>query len=248
MTNLVVDVGNTHTKLAAFRQDELLHTARFESLTTAELNRWIGEYEAKCLIVSSVKTNVEDWQQTLQPQIQVTIFNRKMQAGIRNHYGTPETLGLDRLAAVIGASKLYPGKNALVIDGGTCITYDWVDAEANYYGGSISPGLEMRYKALQHYTAALPLITADSNEVADFGNDTTSAMRTGVQNGIKYELEGFIRAFSEKKPGGLTVILSGGDSVFFDTLLKNSIFAPSIVHDPYLILKGLNAAIQEHND
>lgn len=248
MTNLVVDVGNTHTKLAAFRQNDLLHTARFESLTTAEINHWINRYGAGRVIVSSVKTNIDNWQQDLQPQIPVVVFNRQMQAGIHNHYGTPETLGLDRLAAVIGVSKLYPGQNALVIDGGTCITYDWVDAEANYYGGSISPGLNMRYKALQHYTAALPLLTADGNEATEFGTDTISAIRTGVQNGIKYELEGFIRTFSEKKPGGLTVILSGGDSLFFDTLLKNSIFAPSIVHDPYLVLKGLNAAIQEHND
>jgi type III pantothenate kinase len=248
MINLVVDVGNTYTKLAVFRQDELLHTGRFESLTTTELNNWIAEYGVQRLIISSVKTNVDDWQQTLQPQVPVTVFNRKMQAGIHNHYGTPETLGLDRLAAIIGAARLYPGQSALVIDGGTCITYDWIDARANYYGGSISPGLNMRYKALQHYTAALPLITADSSEAAGFGTDTASAMRTGVQNGIKYELEGFIRSFSEKEPGNLTVILSGGDSLFFDTLLKNSIFAPSIVHEPYLVLKGLNAAIQEHND
>ncbi len=248
MTNLVVDVGNTHTKLAVFTQNDLVHTERFESLSMQQLNEWISRYEVQRILLSSVKTNAEGWQQQLAQQIPVKVFDRSMTGGIYNHYRTPSTLGLDRLAAVIGASKLYTGQNCLIIDGGTCITYDWIDAGRNYYGGSISPGLNMRYKALQHYTAALPLIEADLNENADFGTDTISAMRTGVQNGIKYELEGFMQAFDKNKPSGLTIILTGGDGVFFDTLLKNSIFAPSIVHEPYLVLKGLNAAIQEHND
>ncbi|WP_462264429.1 type III pantothenate kinase [Mucilaginibacter sp.] len=248
MINLVADAGNTHTKLAVFNENELLHTARFESLTTAELNAWVEAYQVDRIIISSVKIAVDGWRQVLQPAIPVVVFNRQMAAGIQNHYGTPETLGLDRLAVVIGASKLYPTQNVLVIDGGTCITYDWIDANCNYYGGSISPGLEMRFKALQQYTAALPLVAANAGQQAAFGTDTTTAIRTGVQNGIQYELEGFISAFQEKAGGQLTVLLSGGDSIFFDSVLKNSIFAGSIVHEPYLVLKGLNAAIQDYND
>ena len=177
----------------------------------------------------------------------MTYFNTGMTTGIKNHYLTPKTLGPDRLAGVIGANNLYPRKNNLIIDGGTCITYDYVDADANYSGGSISPGLNMRYKALNEYTGALPLLNEDAEFNANSGNDTTSAITSGVQNGIKYELTGFIESY---KTGinELNIILTGGNSIFFDTLLKNSIFAPCIKIEPYLVLKGLNAAIQKHND
>jgi len=147
----------------------------------------------------------------------------------------------------MGAANLYPGKGSLVIDAGTCITYDFVDAKANYFGGSISPGLNMRYKALNNYTAGLPLIEQDSAFDDAYGKDTSGAMRSGVQNGIKYELTGFIESYT-KEEKDINIVLTGGDSIFFDTLLKNSIFAPYIKNEPHLVLKGLNAAIQKHND
>ncbi len=248
MTSLVVDVGNTHTKLAVFGGYEMLHTERLESLSTAQINERINRFRVSRILISSVKSGEQEWQNGLEPHVPVSYFNRGMAVMLNNRYRTPETLGLDRLAAVIGACKLYPGKSSLIIDGGTCITYDWVDAGRNYYGGSISPGLAMRFKALQQYTAALPLLAADAGLEAAYGDDTPTAIRTGVQNGIKYELEGFIGAFSKLRPEGINIILTGGDSVFFDTLLKNSIFAACIIQEPYLVLKGLNAAIQEHND
>ena len=134
-----------------------------------------------------------------------------------------------------------------MIGGGTCITYDWIDAAGNYFGGSISPGLNMRYKALNYYTDGLPLINADENFDRGYGNDTVSAIRSGVQNGIKYELMGFIESY--KKAGDeLNIVLSGGDSIFFDTLLKNSIFAPCVKIEPLLVLKGLNAVLYIDND
>jgi type III pantothenate kinase len=183
----------------------------------------------------------------LAQEVELFYFDATMAKGIVNHYLTPETLGLDRLAAVTGAHALYPGKDSLVIDGGTCVTYDWVDAEGNYYGGSISPGLNMRYKALNNYTAGLPLLNADESFADKYGKNTTSAIHSGVQNGIKYELMGFIEGYKKDKTD-LNIVLSGGDSIFFDTLLKNSIFAPCIKIEPYLVLKGLNAAIQNNND
>jgi type III pantothenate kinase len=151
------------------------------------------------------------------------------------------------LAGVIGAAHAYPAQNSLVIDGGTCITYDFVDSDLNYYGGSISPGLKMRYNALNYYTAALPVVNANSAFDKISGNNTQSAITSGVQNGIKYELEGFINSYKQNK-NQLNIILTGGDGIFFDNLLKNSIFAPYIKIEPYLVLKGLNAAIQKHND
>ena len=130
---------------------------------------------------------------------------------------------------------------------GTCITYDWIDKAGNYYGGSISPGLSMRYKALNYYTSGLPLISTDEKFAADYGDDTASAIRSGVQNGIRYELYGFIKTY-KKKGESMNIVLTGGDGIFFDTLLKNSIFAPCIKNERYLVLKGLNAALQIKND
>jgi type III pantothenate kinase len=247
MTNLVIDIGNTLTKVAVFELDELIMVAQFETVDEAHLNELLDQYKITGAIVSSVKKNTEAWQTALETNIPLIYFNNLMTSGIKNHYLTPGTLGTDRLAAVIGASYLYPGQNSLVIAGGTCITYDYVDSGANYFGGSISPGLNMRYKAVNNYTAGLPLINADAGFEAAYGNNTETAIRSGVQNGIKYELTGFIESYKAVN-NQLNIVLSGGDSIFFDTLLKNSIFAPYIKNEPYLVLKGLNAAIQKHND
>jgi type III pantothenate kinase len=245
--NLAIDIGNTYTKIAVFKQDELLHVEQYQDVDTAVIDNFVDGYPVNRAIISSVKKENAGWQTRLAEKMPVTYFNRGMTTGIVNHYLTPETLGLDRLAAVIGARYLYPGKSSLIIDGGTCITYDWVDASGDYFGGSISPGLNMRYKALNNYTAGLPLISADETFTPKYGNDTTAAIRSGVQNGIRYELTGFIESY-KKEGQELNILLSGGDSIFFDTLLKNSIFAPYIKIEPYLVLKGLNAAIQNNND
>ncbi len=170
MANLVIDIGNTFTKIAVFRQDELLQAGHFAEVESEMLLDLIVQYQISKAIISSVKTQTETWRSTLAEKVDLKYFNVEMTAGIRNQYKTPQTLGLDRLAAVIGAHKLYPGKGNLVIDAGTAITYDWVDAEGNYFGGSISPGLNMRYKALNYYTGKLPLVTADSMFVDDYGD------------------------------------------------------------------------------
>jgi type III pantothenate kinase len=247
MLNLVIDIGNTFTKVAVFNNNTLLKVEQYEQTGVNHINSFISDYNVDKVMVSSVKADKQPWQTLLEDEFTVTYFNSSITTRINNHYKTPNTLGADRLAAVIGANKLYPGTNNIVISGGTCITYDFIDAGANYFGGSISPGLNMRYKAVNHYTAALPLLEADRNFTAAYGNDTASAITSGVQNGIKYELEGFINEYI-KTITGYNIILSGGDSIFFDTLLKNSIFAPYIKTEPYLVLKGLNAAIQKHND
>jgi type III pantothenate kinase len=247
MANLVIDIGNTFTKIAVFRQNGILRAGHYSTVDAGMLLNLIDEYAVNKAIISSVKQEIETWRKALEEKVDLKYFNVEMTAGIHNQYKTPQTLGLDRLAAVIGANKLYPGKGSLVIDAGTAITYDWIDAEGNYFGGSISPGLNMRYKALNYYTGGLPLINADAGFNADHGNDTESAIRSGVQNGIKYELTGFIESY-QKNEQELNIILTGGDSIFFDTLLKNSIFAPYIKNEPYLVLKGLNAAIQHNND
>ncbi|MBD1394059.1 type III pantothenate kinase [Mucilaginibacter glaciei] len=247
MTNLVIDIGNSFTKIAIFEKDDLLKVEQYQQPDIRQIENFIGSNIIGKTIISSVKQVKEAWHLSLVDKHPVVYFNSGIKAGINNHYKTPGTLGADRLAAVIGANYLYPAVANVVISGGTCITYDYIDAGANYFGGSISPGLKMRYKAVNEFTAALPLINADSDFDAAYGDDTESAIKSGVQNGIKYELEGFINNYI-KTQKAYNIILSGGDSIFFDTLLKNSIFAPYIKIEPYLVLKGLNAAIQKHND
>jgi type III pantothenate kinase len=247
MASLVIDIGNTATKMAIFNLEEVIFTEQHQNISEEVIDSFLIKYSVTRAIISSVKNKIESWQTYLKNKVTLFYFNAAMAKGIINHYLTPETLGLDRLAAVMGARYLYPHNSSAIIDAGTCITYDWVDHVGNYYGGSISPGLNMRYKALNTFTAALPLLTVDKNFKSNFGNDTTSAIRSGVQNGIKYELEGFINNYKidGREPN---IILTGGDGIFFDTLLKNSIFAPYIKIEPFLVLKGLNAAILNNND
>jgi type III pantothenate kinase len=247
MINLVIDIGNTLTKIAIFDGAELVKVQQYQQPVIDEVDLLIAGRAVNKVILSTVKKQTEPWQALLEERFTVTRFSSSIATAINNHYRTPQTLGPDRLAAVIGANHLFPQQNNIIISGGTTITYDYVDAEANYFGVSISPGLKMRYKALNYYTGALPLIDADTGFESMYGNDTASAITSGVQNGIKYELTGFIENYI-KTQKECNIILSGGDSIFFDTLLKNSIFAPYIKIEPYLVLKGLNAAIQKHND
>lgn len=157
-----------------------------------------------------------------------------------NMYETPETLGYDRMAAVVAAHGQFPNKDILVIDAGTCITYEFIDSLGQYHGGNISPGLSMRLKALNCFTGRLPLVEAEGR-MFDMGKDTETAIRAGVKKGIEYEMEGYIADMKHKYPE-LLVFLTGGDEFSFDTKLKSIIFA-----DRFLVLKGLNRILNYNN-
>jgi type III pantothenate kinase len=247
MANLVIDIGNSYIKTAIFSFDTITWVESHAAIDEQIIRGIISRYGPQKAIISSVKKHNESWEAAISEQIPLLKFNNSMATMIKNHYRMPQTLGADRLAGVIGAYATYPGNANLVVDAGTCVTYDGVDAGGNYYGGSISPGLTMRYKALNYYTDALPVIDADAGFSEDIGYDTTTAIRSGVQSGIRFEILGFIQSYFNQHPD-MNVILTGGDSIFFDTVLKNSIFAPHIKIEPYLVLKGLNAVIQHHND
>ena len=247
MANLVIDIGNTYTKIAVFDNDVLVYTNQYTAFTTDDLLTCLDKYPIKRAIVATVKKEPGGWETVLSSKAEWLYFNAGTFTGINNKYLTPQTLGADRLAAVAGAHYLYPDSNNLVIDGGTCITYDFIDAGKNYFGGSISPGLNMRYNALNYYTSALPLVNSNDEFTENYGSNTVNAILSGVQNGIKHELTGFIESYI-KSYQQINIILTGGDGIFFDTLLKNSIFAPYIKIEPHLVLKGLNAAMQYHND
>jgi len=247
MANLVIDIGNSFTKVAVFDAADLVWIQSYTQVDAPQLQQVIDQYKPDKAIISSVKKQDEAWEEPLSSYIPLIKFNVAMALSVQNHYQTPQTLGLDRVAAITGARALYPGKANLVIDAGTCITYDYIDKTGNYFGGSISPGLNMRYKALNYYTAALPLLKPDDSFSGNYGYDTNTAIQSGVQNGIGFEVTGFIESYFQTS-GQMNIILTGGDSIFFDTVLKNSIFAPHIKIEPHLVLTGLNAVIQQHND
>ena len=214
MPNLVIDIGNSFIKIGVFDNGRIIKTNYFESLDKEIIDQLLREYDISRSIISSVKNTSEEFADLLAKRTQLEYFTREMAYGIKNHYKSPKTLGLDRLAGVAGARFMFPGIDTLIIDGGTCITYDRVDKDGNYFGGSISPGLNMRYKALNHFTGALPLTGTDNYFNKNFGTDTTSSMNSGVQNGIKYELKGFLESYLE--PGNeMNIVLTGGDGIFF---------------------------------
>lgn len=192
------------------------------------------------VILSSVKPKDDELVRFLSENFEYFLeLDNQTELPIGNLYETPETLGKDRLAAAVGANELFPDRNLLIIDAGTAITFDLVSEKNQFIGGNISPGLEMRFKALNRFTGKLPLVSY-SNEFQPIGTNTTDAIRAGVQNGILFEIAQTIDLFNRNYQN-LQIIMTGGDSIFFDKKLNYSIF----VHFN-LTLIGLNR-ILEHN-
>ena len=241
MINLVIDIGNSRTKIALFNQYDLMFNVSIDHLTLEHLRMLKEEHrQLTKAILSSVKPGNEDLIGFLTEQFEFFLeLDHKTELPIENLYETPDTLGKDRLAAAVGANELFPDQNLLVIDAGTAITYDLVSEKNQFIGGNISPGLEMRFKALNHFTGKLPLIGA-SDEFDFIGKNTAEAIRAGVQNGMIYEIGQTIEIFNRNYQN-LQIIMTGGDSNFFDKKLNYSIF----VHFN-LTLIGLNR-ILEHN-
>ena len=242
MRNLVIDIGNTYSKIAVFEQKELINFLQLEKLEEKDLLKLITEYQIENSTVSSVSNEIDYLEILLKEHTRYTRFSTEIMGSIKSHYESPATLGLDRWAKVIAAHCLYRGSNTLMIDAGTCITYDVLTASSEYFGGSISLGLNMRFKALNHYTGRLPLVNWDKEEDIEEGMNTQKAIKRGVLQGAVNEIEGFI-AIEQKRNKDLKVVLTGGDSLFLTKQLKNSIFAAQITHEPYLVLKGLNEVI-----
>ncbi|HQT24867.1 type III pantothenate kinase [Daejeonella sp.] len=243
MAHLVIDIGNSRTKFAIFHRRKLAESGTIEKLDTIQLSLLLDNHKISHSIISSVNDEISKLEDLLKVRTKYIRFSASLKAGVINKYKSPETLGLDRFAAVIGAKSLFPDTNCLVIDAGTCITYDAVDNAGVYEGGSISPGLKMRLKAMHKFTGRLPEV-----ELSDYtdwrGYDTPSAMLSGVLNGCTEELRGMIEIYRSRYPG-LQVILCGGDAIFFDTRLKNSIFAHTLKTEPDLVLIGLNEVIEQ---
>lgn len=236
--NLVVDIGNTRIKYALFSGDELKEFHIAEYSTPPSFESIIKKNKIEHSIVSSVLEQLPAFISILKKQTDYLEFTSETKIPLQNSYKTAHTLGSDRLAAAIGAQKLFPRKNTLLIDAGTCIKYNFINAESQYLGGAISPGITMRFKALNNYTGKLPLLAADFNFNILTGTSSNDSILSGVMNGVVFEVEGAINEYKKQYPD-LTVVLTGGDSIFFEKRLKTPIFA-----DHHLILKGLNEIIQ----
>ena len=239
--NLIIDVGNTRIKLAVFKDsalEKLVRTSNKMVLETIAL--LLEEYPATTkAIVSSVGDFSEPAMRLLERKLEVVQLTSDTPVPFQNNYSTPKTLGVDRIALVSAAAVQYPEHNVLVIDAGSCITYDFLTSENHYIGGAISPGVTMRYTALHTFTANLPLLTP-TLPIQTIGNSTESSMHSGVLFGVIQEIEGYIAFYREKYPD-FTIILTGGDAHLLRDSLKNSIFA-----NPNFLLEGLLHILQ-HN-
>lgn len=232
--NLVIDSGNQRAKVGIFNHENLVEKCTFHAMQ--ELQRFVEGASFENLIVSSVKDDarlIASWAPQARRQF---VLGPTLPLPVKNLYETPETLGMDRVAAVCGARHLFPDQDCLVIDAGTCVTYDFIDRSGNYHGGSISPGLQMRFKAVHTFTAKLPLVSATAG-VKLIGKSTESCIQSGVINGLFAEIEGIITRY-KKDFADLKVILCGGDAGFFENQMKAPIFA-----SPDLVLVGLNSIL-----
>lgn len=244
MHSLSIDIGNSSAKVAVFAGKNIVHHQRLAKLGILDLAQLIEKFSPNKSIISSVNQEIGQLEEYLKKHTYYTRFSSAVTKGVENKYKTPTTLGLDRWAAVLGANSLFPKSASLVIDAGTCITYDLLNSKHEYFGGSISPGIAMRFKAVHEFTGRLPMVEWDVKDSIPEGEDTQSAIKNGVLRGVLNEIEGFI-ASNNIKESALKVIITGGDANFLFKQLQNSIFAPQIIQDPYIVLKGLNEAIAD---
>jgi type III pantothenate kinase len=240
MLRLIIDAGNTNLKLFCFENDIIVSKDIFNSDKEALIflkEQKINNNILEC-IVSKVRDISEELEHFLITNYKTLFFSLQLKIPIKITYLTPNTLGHDRIAAVSGASVMFPDQNTLIIDAGTAITYNILEKGNIYHGGAISPGLTTRFKALHTFTGKLPLLSINEEKQNLFGKTTEEAIICGVQNGVLHEVNGVIAEF-EKEFQNLTIVFTGGDCFFFEKLLKNRIFAV-----PNLTAIGLNKILE----
>lgn len=240
--NLAVDIGNSRMKAAVFNGGELLEQWTFGCREVGRLDGIFHRYAGITRsVLSSTRGECMEPERLLRTRTQYFLkFVPATPVPLENRYGTPQTLGCDRLAAAVGGAKMFPGRNLLIVDFGSAITCDVVTAAGAYLGGSISPGLGMRLRALADYTDRLPLL--DAEECAGYAEEgvpatTRDAIAAGVAGGIESEIRGRMERYAAEFVG-LTTIFTGGDAPFFEKRFKNTIFA-----NRELVLTGLNTIL-----
>lgn len=239
MNNLVIDIGNTRTKFAIFKNSDLVANFSTNEIVADIIKELKNDYpDISSVILSSVRDYSPTLIKALQTEFKLVIeLNEKTALPLKNCYETPKTLGKDRIAAAVGANSLYPNQALLIIDAGTAITYDFVNHNNEYEGGYITPGLNMRFKALHEFTDKLPLLNIQEPLTPE-GKDTNSSIIGGIQLGMEGEVKQITEHFRQKNPQ-LKIILTGGDINYFEKLLKNHIFV-----SPEITLLGLNVILE----
>ncbi len=232
--DLIIDVGNTRAKCAVFEKDTIKDVFVFKKEEIfLEVKKISKKYQIEQAIISAVATLEESEIAKLKENLHLIELNHETKIPFINLYETPKTLGVDRIALASYAACTKKETNFLLIDAGTCVTYDFVNKENEYLGGAISPGLKMRYQSLNNYTSKLPLL--NSEEPSHFiGKNTKDCIHSGIVNGLCNEIDGVINQY-KRKYEDLTVVLTGGDTIFLAKQLKNDIFA-----NPNLVLEGLH--------
>lgn len=236
--NLIVDIGNTRVKAALFENSELKEFFVFGSTQELLQSSLFSNYSISNCILGSVVNEIDGFIAALKTKTNVLLFTSETPTPVKNLYKTAHSLGSDRLAGAVGGNALFPDKNVLIIDAGTCIKYNFVTSQNEYIGGAISEGLKMRFKALHTFTSRLPLLDIDENSDVFVGTTSNESIISGVQNGAVAEVEGFIETY-RKQYHDIYVVITGGDVNFFEKRLKKPIFA-----DSFLILKGLNRILE----
>ncbi len=241
--NLIIDVGNTFVKLAVYKGQVLQDKKSCEKENFLNVLQDISDAYPKIneAIVSSVGNFSEGELLEIKNRYRVLVLTHKDAVPFKNKYASPNTLGSDRIALVSAAASQFPQKNVLIIDAGSCITYDVLNSENEYLGGAISPGIKMRYQALNTFTENLPFLEAKVLK-KQMGDTTESSIHLGVVHGVLNEIEGFISSYKTIYKD-LTVILTGGDSHFLLDSLKSDIFANS-----NFLLEGLNYILKYNRD
>jgi type III pantothenate kinase len=236
---LVIDVGNTRIKGAVFEGAILLEIFVFTKIELQKnIENILKNFEkVSDLVVSSVGDVEKLSFLAFDNVLKVHFISNKDPFPFQNKYATPQTLGIDRMVLAAGATLQFPNQNRLVIDAGTCVTYDFIDQDNNYLGGAITPGLRLRYESLHNYTAKLPLLALENPENL-IGNSTSDSIHSGVVNGLVYEIDGFINEYRARYLNFI-IILTGGDTDFLAKRLKNTIFANS-----NFLLESLNQTFQ----
>ena len=236
---LTIDVGNTRIKGAVFENDTLIEQFHTEprAMQNAVESILLKYPNASDLVVANVGNFDKNDFLAFSNRITIHFVSHSDAFPFLNAYATPNTLGIDRMVLATGATLRYPNQNRLVIDAGTCVTYDFISQDDVYLGGAISPGLRLRYQSLHNYTAALPLL---DSECPDYfiGNSTANSIHSGVVNGLAHEIDGFIEEYRTRYPNFI-IILTGGDAEFLAKRLKNTIFANS-----NFLLESLNQTFQ----
>ena len=240
-TTLCFDFGNTRFKCGVFINGQLEEVLSLTDCNDETIEGLLKKYKPEKTILSSVINHNSSIEKIMTATSSFHKLSSQSVLPFTTPVAKPETIGADRLALAAGAVHFYKGKNNLVIGLGSCITYNFINKYNSFLGGSISPGMEMRFKSLNTFTAKLPLIKADWN-FPIIGYDTRTNILSGVLMGMAVEIDGIINNYKEKY-SNFNVLLTGGDTLYFAHHLKNKIFA-----DPDLIFKGLYAISETNYD